>query len=318
MGQPSTPLFVGIDVSKDALDVAFGHGGEGRRFTNDHAGHAALAEELVRAAPQRVLMEATGGYERAVLGHLVSAGLPALAVNPRQARRFAQSIGVLAKTDRIDAVVLARFAAVITAPQPRAPDQLVEVLGALVARRRQLTGMRTEELNRLRMASLPRVQKSIQRVIKTLEQQIADLDDEMDRTLRTSPHWSAVAEVLKSVPGIGDQTARTLIAEMPELGTLSRQRVAALAGLAPFNNDSGTVRGVRSIRGGRAPVRTALYMATLVATRYNPTVRGWYQTLLSRGKAKKVALVACMRKLLTALNSLVRLRRHWKEDALAA
>jgi transposase len=185
-----------------------------------------------------------------------------------------------------------------------------------VARRRQLTAMRTEELNRLRTAHLPRVQTSIQRVIRTLERQLAGLDDEMDRTLRRSPHWAAVAAVLTSVPGIGDQTARTLIAELPELGTLSRQRVAALAGLAPFNNDSGRFRGARSIRGGRAPVRTALYMATLVAARYNPTVRRWYQHLLARGKARKVALVACMRKLLTALNTMVREGRHWKEHPL--
>lgn len=312
---PSTdPCFVGIDVSKDTLDVAAGSDAKVRRYDNDPAGLALLVRDLLTAAPARIVLESTGGYERAVVAELFAAALPAVVVNPRQVRDFAKAMGVLGKTDAIDARVLARFAAAFSPPAQKAPEELIVTMGALVARRRQLVGMRTEELNRLRQTPVSRIRKSIERVLQALNKQIEELDDEMDRTLRGSPHWRQTAELLKSVPGIGDQTARTLIAEMPELGTLSRQRVAALAGLAPFPDDSGKHRGQRRIRGGRAPVRTALFMATLVATRFNPTVERWYRRLLASGKPKKVALVACMRKLLTALNTMVRDRRPWKEE----
>jgi transposase len=312
---PSTdPCSVGVDVSKDTLDVALGIEGPVRRYANDPTGHAMLVRDLLAAGPARIVLEATGGYERALVGELFAAALPAAVVNPRQVRDFAKAMGVLAKTDVIDAVILARFAAAFKPPAQQAPEELIATMGALVARRRQLVGMRTEELNRRGQAPLPRICKSIERVIQALNQQIDGLDDEMDRTLRGSPHWRQTAELLKSVPGIGDQTARTLIAEMPELGTLSRQRIAALAGLAPYPDDSGKHRGKRRIRGGRAPVRTALYMATLVATRYNPTVERWYRHLLQCGKPKKVALVACMRKLLVALNAMLAHNTPWHAE----
>jgi transposase len=307
-------VFVGIDVSRKTLDVAVGVGPAATTHPNTSDGHAAIVRLLLSAAPARIVLEATGGYERALLAELLAAGLPAFAVNPRQVRDFARAMGVLAKTDAIDAGVLARFAAAFQ-PPPQVPrSELLDTLGTLVARRRQLVEMRTQEHNRLKQSPSPRIRASIVAVIEAIDRQIKDLQREMDGAIAGDPHLHAIATSLTSVPGVGARTACTLIAEMPELGRLDRHKIAALAGLAPYAQDSGAHRGVRRIRGGRTHVRTALYMATLSAIRHNPTVKEWYQGLRARGKAAKLAIVACMRKLLTALNSLARQGRTWQEQ----
>ena len=232
-------------------------------------------------------------------------------VNPRQVRDFAKATGQLAKTDRIDAVVLARFARVIEPAQRELPDENLRELKEQIARRNQVVDMITAETNRRQQTRSKAVQQSIDDVLKMLRAQLQNLDDDLDQAIADSTAWQAKHDLLKSVPGIGDQTARQLIINLPELGTCSRQQIAALVGVAPFNQDSGQLRGKRAIRGGRTMVRTTLYMATLVATRFTPTIRKLYQHLLEQGKLKKVALVACMRKLLLILNAMVRNNQHW-------
>jgi transposase len=257
------------------------------------------------------VLEATGGLERAATAALATAGLPVVVVNPRQARDFARAIGQLAKTDALDARALAHFADVIR-PTPRPlPDAQTQELRALLGRRQQLIVMRTAEQNRLAGTS-GRLQTDIEAHITWLNERLATLDDDIETLLRASPLWRENDDLLQSAPGIGPVCARTLLLELPELGTLNRRQIAALVGVAPLNRDSGTLRGRRTIWGGRAHVRTVLYMGTLVATRYNPRIKAFYERLLAAGKVKKVALTACMHKFLTILNAMLKPRTPWQ------
>lgn len=297
---------VGIDVSKASLDVAFGLNDPVQRFANVPKGHRALAHALSKRGPVRIVMEATGGYEHTVLRHLADRSLPAIRVNPRQVRDFARAAGILAKTDAIDARVLVRFGAAVEPlhrPLP-APEQ--EHLARLQTRRGQIIALRTAELNRIEQATDPFITRTIRAVIRTLDQQIARIEAESAEVIAEHRQLERTYTILTSVPGVGSVTAAVLMGQMPELGTLSRQTVAALAGLAPINRDSGTQRGQRHIRGGRSAVRTALYMATLSAARCNPVIAEDFQRFTAAGKPHKVAMTACMRKLLTILNALVR------------
>ncbi len=316
MSQPQR--FVGIDVAKAQLDIAVRPTAERWAVSNDEAGIAALVAQLQAMAPTLIVLEATGSYQRAVVAALAVAGLPVVVVNPRHARDFAKATGQLAKTDGLDARALAHFAdAVRPAPRPL-PDAHTEELRALLARRRQLIAMRTAEQNRLDGAS-PRLRADIQAHITWLDTRVATLDDDLDTTPRASPVWREREALLRSVPGVGPVCTRTLLLDLPELGTLSRQRLAALVGVAPFNRDSGTLRGTRTVWGGRTHVRATLYMSTLVAVRYNPVLKVFYQRLRAAGKAAKVALTACMRKLLTILNAMVKHQKPWhvQEEPIA-
>ena len=307
---PAASAFVGIDVSKAQLDVAR-HGSPTRQtFANDSEGCAALAEQLAPLAPALIVMEATGGYEMLCASTLVAAGLPAAIVNPRQVRDFAKSTGKLAKSDPLDAAVLAHFAFAIR-PEPRPlPDLAAQELKALVGRRRELQVMLTGERHRLREGS-PIRQASLREHIAWLQTELRALDEAISDHIRSSPVWQEKDDLLRSVPGVGPVASGMLLANLPELGTLNRREIAALVGVAPFKRDSGHRRGERSIWGGRAEVRATLYMAALVATRFNPTIRACYQRLLQAGKKKKVALIACLRKLLCILNAMVRTGRPW-------
>jgi len=301
-------VFVGIDVAKAHLDVAYNDEADCTRYTNDDAGISQLVDHLKSRQATLVVLEATGGYQRQVLSELLAAGLPSVAVNPRQVRDFAKALGKLEKTDEIDAKVLARFAACIRPATRPVVDDTTQEFQALLARRRQLMEMLVAEKNRLHQRATKAVSRSIEAHIDWLKKQVRDTDKDLENRLRNSPAWGPRVEVLESEPGVGHITSMTLLSELPELGTLNRKQIAKLSGLAPLNRDSGTQRGQRSIWGGRATVRTALYMATLVATRFNPTIKTFYNRLLSHGKAKKVALIAAMRKLLTILNA--KLRDH--------
>ena len=259
-----------------------------------------------------IVLEATGGFETTVAGALCAAGLPLAVVNPRQIRDFARATGRLAKTDAIDAAASAHFAEAVR-PDPRpVPDEQARSLGELVTRRRQIVEMMTAERNRRGRLTNRRMIKSVDRLLKALQRELSDLEADLDDTIRGTPAWRETEDLLKSVPGIGDIVARTLIADLPELGTLDRKKIAALVGVAPFNRDSGTLRGKRTVWGGRAKVRAALYMAALVASQHNPILRCFYQRLLEAGKPKKLALTAVMRKLLTILNAIVRDRTPWQ------
>ena len=313
MSEPQ--LFVGIDVAKAQLDIALRPTGERWAVPNDDTSIAALVTQLEVAHPTLIVLEATGGFQRAVVAALAAAGLPVVVVNPRQTRDFAKATGQLAKTDALDARALAHAEAVRPTPRPLPSAQEAD-LRALLARRRQLVAMRTAEVNRLSSAPAP-VQADLVAHIAWLEQRLATLDDTLDTTLRASSIWRERETLYRSVPGIGPVSARTLLLDLPELGTLSRQRIAALAGVAPFNCDSGTMRGRRAIWGGRAPLRATLYMATLVAVRHNPVLNAYYVRLLAAGKVKKVALVACMRKLLTILNAMAKHQTPWQPREVA-
>jgi transposase len=303
-------VFAGIDVAKAQLDIALRPAGERWAVTNDEPGIAALVIRLQAVSPALIVLEATGGYHRAVVAALAAAALPIVVVNPRQVRDFAKATGQLAKTDALDAGAVAHFAEAVR-PTPRPlPDAQTEELRALLARRRQLIAMRTAEQNRLEHAPR-RLRTDIEAHIAWRDQRVAALDDDLDTTLRASPVWRERAPLYRSVPGIGPVCARTLVLDLPELGTLSRQRLAALVGVAPFNRDSGTLRGTRTTWGGRAHVRATLYMSTLVAVRYNPVLKRFYERLRTAGKAAKVALTACMRKLLTMLNAMVKHQKPW-------
>jgi transposase len=301
----STPVSIGIDVSKAQLDVAVRPSGECWQSPNDEAGLQQLIERLRGLQPQVIVLEASGGWEVLAASSLAEAGLPVAVVNPRQVRAFARAIGQLAKTDVLDAHLLARFGEVVQPASRPLPDAEQQALSARLARRRQVVGMLVAERNRLGTSRAP-VRGRVQAHIRWLEQELADLDDELGRTIRSSPVWREREALLRSVPGIGPTVALTLLAELPELGQLDRKRIAALVGLAPLNCDSGTRRGKRLVWGGRAQVRCALYMAALVAARHNPTIRSFYLRLLHAGKPKLVALTACMHKLLLILNALVR------------
>jgi transposase len=309
---PSSPLFVGIDVAKDSLDVHVRPTGLTFCQANDQAGIQALVTQLVALAPALIVLEATGGYQNPLVAALSVAGLPVAVVNPRQARRFAEASGQLAKTDPLDAASLAHFAEAIR-PQPRPlPDAETQALAALLARRQQLLHMRIAEQQRLATAS-GSVRRDIQQHLDFLERHLEKVEKELNQTVRKSPVWREQDDLLQSVPGIGPQVSRVLLAELPELGTLSSRKLAALVGLAPFNRDSGRLRGRRRIFGGRSVVRAALYQAALVATRFNAPLARFYQALLARGKAKKVALIALARRLLTILNAMLRHRCPWDE-----
>jgi transposase len=305
------PCFIGIDVAKAQLDIAVRPSGARWAVPNNPSGVTTLVDQLQALHPTLIVLEATGGLERAVTGALATAGLPVVVVNPRQVRDFARAIGQLAKTDALDARALAHFADVIR-PMPRPlPDAQTQELRALLGRRQQLIGMRTAEQNRLAGTS-GRLAQDIEAHIAWLNARIATLDNDLETMLRASPLWRENDDLLQSVPGIGPVCAQTFLLELPELGTLTRQQIAALVGVAPLNCDSGTLRGRRTIWGGRAHVRTVLYMGTLVATRFNPQIKAFYQRLLAAGKIKKVALTACMHKLLTILNAMLKHRKAWQ------
>ena len=307
-------VFVGIDVSKDRLDVATCPEPSSWSVPNDEAGSEALVQRLLPLHPARVVLEATGGLEMPALGALAAAGLPAVAVNPRQTRDFAKAAGLLAKTDRIDAAALARFAEALKPEIRPLPDAAAQELGALIVRRRQVVQMLTAEKNR-RQSAPKRLHKDLDRHIAWLEEALRRLDDELQKTIRNSPAWREKDDLLQRVAGIGPKTSAVLIAELPELGRLNRHEIAKLAGVAPMNRDSGRYRGERHIQGGRAMVRTALYMATLTAIRCNPVIAAFYQRLRDDGKKSKVALTACMRKLLVRLNAMIRDRVPWREKS---
>ena len=305
--------FVGIDVSKERLDVAMRPSGERESVTNDKAGIEALVKRLGGIQPTLIVLEATGGVERSVTRALASAELPVVVVNPRQVRDFAKATGQLAKTDAIDAIVLARFAEAVRPVLRPLPDEVTLELRALIARRRQITEMMVAERNRLNRASKS-VTKRIDAHIRWLQAELQRADKDLDQSIRQSPIWQENQDLLRSVPSIGPVTSRTLLAELPELGQLNRKQIAALVGIAPLNWDSGTLRGRRAIWGGRASVRAVLYMAALVASRHNTVMRVFYKRLRDAGKAPKVALVACMRKLLTILNSMIKHKTRWSEN----
>lgn len=306
--------WVGIDVCKARLDVFISRDQQVLAFANDPEGIETLLRHLRQMAPTLVVMEATGGLERALVAQLMAAQLPLAVVNPRQVRAFAKATGRLAKTDLLDARVLALFAAAVR-PEPRPlADEAAQALADLLARRRQLVEMLAMEKVRLQQVPNAAVRKDIKAHIQWLQQRLSASEDGLRHTIESSPAWQAKRDLLASVQGVGEITALTLIGCLPELGQLNRKQIAALAGLAPFNCDSGNVRGRRVIWGGRAAVRAVLYMATLSAVRYNPPLRAFHQRLLAAGKMKKVALVACMRKLLTILNAILRDGRAWEQD----
>ncbi len=312
--QDQQPLFVGIDVAKAQVDIAVRPTGECWTTPQTEAGIHDVVARLQTLAPTLVVLEATGGLERGVTAALATAGLPVAVVNPRQVRDFAKATGRLAKTDRLDAQVLAHFAEAVR-PQPRPlPAEQAQVLSAHLARRRQLVEMLTAERNRLGTAPRP-VRQRIQTHIAWLEQELREVEDDLGTTLRASPVWREHDDLLRSVPGVGPVLSTTLLAELPELGALNRKQIAALVGVAPLNRDSGTLRGRRTVWGGRARVRAVLYMATLVATRHNPVLRAFYGRLRAVGKPPKVALTACMHKLLTILNALLRHRTPWSHPS---
>ena len=304
-------IHVGIDVAKDRLDVAQRPGTEAWGVTNDERGIADLVAHLRALRPALVVLEATGGIELPVVGALAAARLPVVVVNPRQTREFARATGRLAKTDAIDAQVLAQFAEAVRPALRPLPDAATHQLSSLVARRRQVIVMLTAEKNRLRTAA-PAVRDHINEHILWLERSLSDLDSELGQVIHSSDIWRAQDNLLQSAPGVGPVLSTTLLAELPELGSLNRKEIAALVGVAPLNRDSGTLRGRRTVWGGRSQVRTALYMAALAATRFNPVIRAFYERLQTAGKPKKVALTACMRKLLTILNAMMRHQTPWQ------
>jgi transposase len=302
--------YVGIDVSAATLDIAV-HEGSVTQVRNDRTGITAVVKELQATSPALVVLEATGAYHREVTSALAAAGVPVAVVNPRQVRDFARSTGQLAKTDRLDATMLARFAAVVR-PTPRPiPDEATQALAAILERRRQLVEMLTAEKNRLAVAS-KHVRPSVQQVIRALEKALGTTDDEVDRWIRSSPLWRQQEDLLRSMPGVGPQTARLLIAALPELGHLTRREIAALVGVAPLACDSGKMRGQRRCWGGRARIRAVLYMAAVAATRFNPVIRALYRRLRAKGKPAKLALTACMRRMLTILNAMAKTHQHWR------
>lgn len=303
---------VGIDVSKSRLDVAVGSAGTVHSFDNDVAGHDALVRFLRPLAPARVVLEATGGYERAAVAAFAAAGLPVIVVNPRRAREFARATGVLAKTDRLDACVLSLYAERIKPPVRPISSPQQQALEDLVTRRAQLVGMLTQEKNRLQQAATPRIRKSIEVIMKAIKAQLDSAEDDLAREIEASPVWKDAATLMDSVPGVGFKTICVLLSALPELGTMSRQCIAALAGVAPVNRDSGKMRGKRAVYGGRADVRTALYMAALTAIRHNHVIKTFYERLVEAGKPKKVALTAAAHKILTILNAMLREKTTWR------
>jgi transposase len=307
------PVFVGIDISKHRLEIHVRPCGES--FTIDYSEEevAALVERLGGLEPTLIVLEATGGMEVRLAAALAAAGLPVAVVNPRQVRAFARATGRLAKTDRLDAAAIAHFAEAVRPPVRPLADEATRQLQALVTRRRQLLEMLVAERNRCQAAE-PALHKRIDAHLRWLETALAEIERDLDGAVRDSPVWRAKEELLRSVPGVGPVSARTLLAQLPELGSLTRRQVAALVGVAPFNRDSGKMRGKRTIWAGRAALRACLYMAAVAAARgANPTIAGFYQRLRQAGKPAKLALTACMRKLVVTLNAMLRTNTTWKQ-----
>lgn len=310
MAEETKEVFVGIDVSKKRLDVAIGEEGVFWSVSNDREGIQELVERLKRQSSALVVVESTGGLETPAIAELAAAGLSIAIVNPGRVREFAKSIGLLAKTDKLDARLLARFAAAVKPSASRLASEEELYLTGLVRRRRQLLEMRTAEKNRLNTTCIA-LRERIDSHVAWLNEEIETLDVEIDGFIRQSPLWSSKQDILESTPGVGSVTAWTLLTELPELGHLDRKKIAALVGVAPMNNDSGPRRGKRRVRGGRASVRSVLYMAAISAARFNPTIRAFYLRLLERNKEKKVAITACMRKLIVMLNAMIRDCEPW-------
>ncbi|MDP8208722.1 MAG: IS110 family transposase [Candidatus Electryonea clarkiae] len=303
--------YVGIDVSKNHLDVCIIPDNQSLRVLNNCEGHKKLCRKFKKVKPLVIVLEGTGGYENPVALAMVHQDLPVAVVNPRQVRDYAKAMNILAKTDQIDAQVIARFAEAIK-PEPRfVADEQRTVFEELITRREQLIKMRTAESNRLDRTHSLEVKHSIEAVLELIESQLQDLDAQIESTVKNSPIWRAKDNLLQSVPGVGPVTARIILAQLPELGKLNRREIASLVGVAPFNNDSGLTKNKRKIKGGRRLLRHKLYMATLVATQYNPIIKTFYNRLLSNGKAKKLAITACSRKLLIILNTMMKNDTAW-------
>jgi transposase len=306
--------YVGIDVSKDRLDVHVLPEGETFAVARDGKGLAELVERMQALGPERVAVEATGGFETVVAAALAGASLPVVVVNPAQVRHFAQALGRRAKTDPIDAQIIARFVEATRPDVRELPDEATRLLGDLVARRRQIIEMIVAERNREKRVAVKGIRKSIARLIGALEKELAEIDAEIDAGVRGSPAWREKEDLIASVPGVGPITARTLIAELPELGTLDGKRIASLAGLAPFTRQSGQWKGKAMIGGGRTTVRSALFLAALTAARHNPVLKVFRDRKVAEGKPKMVALIAVARKLLTILNAILRDKHPWRAE----
>ena len=312
----SSRKFVGIDVAKDKLDIAVLGEKKASQVGNDEAGIASLIKKMQKLAPHLIVVEATGGYQRAVVLGLYEAGLPVAMVNPVRVRNFARAHGLLAKTDKLDAFNLAEFGKQMKPRRFEAKSEAGRDVSALLVRRQQLEEMLKAEKSRLRTVP-PKMRGSVERMIETLKEEIKRLEKELDDFMKENEDWQAQEQILTSAKGVGRVTAATLLAELPELGKLNRKKIAALVGVAPMNADSGKKKGYRKTRGGRMEVRNVLYMSTLVATRYNPLIQAEYQQLLKRGKVKKVALTACMRKFLTILNAMMRDKVPFRQTVTA-
>jgi transposase len=306
--------YVGVDVSQESLDMVAYPTGEMRSFGNDSVGIAKATTWLTEVKPAIIVMEATGGMEISLYVSLQEANLPAAVINPRQIRDFARSMGILAKTDKVDAKVLARYAATVQPEARPLPDEEAHKLRTLVTRRRQLGEMIIAETNRARATRDKPMKQRIHAHIEWLKRELANIDKDISRTIKENPVWQAKNKLLQSTPGVGPVVSATLIAELPELGILNRKKIAALVGIAPFNRDSGKRQGERRIWGGRCKVRQSLYMAALSAARFNPTIQTFYRRLVDSGKEKKVALTACMHKLITILNAMLKHNSYWSCD----
>ena len=316
METPARVVYAGIDVSKAQLDIDTYPDAAPKHFANDETGRLAACAYLQSAQVRLIVVEATGGLESPLVALAASSGLAIAVINPRQARDFAKAIGVLAKTDKVDALVLARFAEAVKPPvRALKPDEVLQ-LAAILTRRRQLIEMITAEGNRQASAATG-IAKQIRQHISWLEKRLKEADDDLDQSIRSSPLWQHKAEIMQSIPGVGRVTATSLLADVAELGTLNRRQISALIGVCPYSRDSGKSRGRRSIWGGRARVRAVLYMAALVATRHNPVILAFYQKLVGAGKPKKVAIVACMRKLLVTINTMLKTDTTWNPKTAA-
>jgi transposase len=310
INNPGQDIFVGIDVSKQHFDVAIDGTAQVRRFPS---GDVQAVAEYLGSSVSLVVLEATGGYEKRLAAALVAESIPVVVINPRQVRDFARATGQLAKNDRLDALLLARFARVVQPPVRQAPPEDAVRLAELVARRQQLIHMRVAEEHRLRNAQSPAVRQSISDMIQLIDNQIENLEEQTDHLMETSQTFVQHEAILVSTPGVGKQTARTLLSNLPQLGQIDHKALAALVGIAPYCRDSGQMKGQRAIKGGRPQVRKILYLAALTATRFNPVIKQHYQKLLAAGKAKKSAIIACARKLLTILNSMIRNNTPWED-----